>query len=129
MLSLQSWILLAGILFVYTVCTVIYRLYFHPLARFPGPKTAAATKWYEFYFDLVKSPGGTFMHEIERMHNVYGRPALRIKRNIHWKLTRSRIGPVVRINPHEIHVKDSAWAEVLYASSARVSDLHCQLWL
>ena len=57
---------------LYSALIAIYRVFFHPLARFPGPKLAAATKWYEFWFDLMNAPGGTFMHEIERMHDVYG---------------------------------------------------------
>lgn len=52
---------------------VIYRLYAHPLAGFPGPKVAAATFLYEFYYDVVK--GGMYIWEIERMHEKYGTSA------------------------------------------------------
>lgn len=49
---------------------VVYRLFAHPLASFPGPKIAAATFLYEFYYDVIK--GGMYIWEIERMHEQYG---------------------------------------------------------
>ena len=60
----------AAIFLIYAAITVIHRLYFSPLADFPGPKIAAATGWYEFYFDIVKR--GKYIYEIEKMHNKYG---------------------------------------------------------
>jgi hypothetical protein len=37
---------------------------------FPGPKLAALTLWYEFYYDVIK--GGKYTWEIGRMHEKYG---------------------------------------------------------
>lgn len=54
----------------YLACLVIYRLYFHPLAGFPGPKLAAATAWYEFYFQCWLE--GQYIFETERMVKKYG---------------------------------------------------------
>jgi len=56
---------------LYFAWSVIYNLYFHPLAKFPGPKITAATKAYEFYWDVIKQ--GQFFNEIQRMHEKYGR--------------------------------------------------------
>lgn len=55
---------------VYTISLVIYRLYFHPLAHFPGRKLAAATLWYEFYYDVVKP--GCYYREVSKMHKEFG---------------------------------------------------------
>lgn len=52
------------------IATVIYRLYFHPLAHFPGPKIAAATYLYEGGWDYFGK--GAYIHQIERMHQKYG---------------------------------------------------------
>lgn len=49
---------------------VVYRLYFHPLAGFPGPRLAAATSWWEFYYDVVKD--GELVFQLPRLHEKYG---------------------------------------------------------
>ncbi|GKZ51265.1 hypothetical protein AbraIFM66951_005312, partial [Aspergillus brasiliensis] len=76
--------LLASFLVVYIIGLVLYRLFLSPLAKFPGPRLAAATGLYETYYDVIRD--GQFTWQIERLHQKYG--------------------PVVRIKPWEIHVKD-----------------------
>ena len=55
---------------LYTLYGLVYRLYLSPLAKFPGPKLAGATYWYEFYFYVVKR--GQYVWEIKKMHEQYG---------------------------------------------------------
>lgn len=54
----------------YFIAQYTYRLFFHPLAKFPGPKLAAISNIPEFYYDVIKK--GMYMWEIERMHEKYG---------------------------------------------------------
>lgn len=63
--------ILAAVAAVYILGGTIYRLYFSPIARFPGPKLAALTYWYEFYYDVVKD--GRYIFQIEKLHKRYGR--------------------------------------------------------
>lgn len=58
-------------LFTYLVGLAIFRVYFSPLAKFPGPKLAAITYWYEFYYDWWLN--GQYIFKIERLHRKYGR--------------------------------------------------------
>ena len=54
----------------YCIFKCFYNLYWHPLSRFPGPKLAAMGPFYEFYYDVIKD--GTYLWEIEKMHQKYG---------------------------------------------------------
>lgn len=66
-----AWLVVAVLGYaVYLIVLVVYRLYFSPLAKFPGPKLAAFTSWYEFYHDVIRH--GKYTFEIADMHKVYG---------------------------------------------------------
>ncbi|KIW42127.1 uncharacterized protein PV06_05711 [Exophiala oligosperma] len=89
---------LLGAYVLYLVGLVIYRLYFHPLAKFPGPKYAAISRWHEFYYEVVKQ--GQFTFKVQELHKQYG--------------------PIVRIVPDEIHIQDSEFYDTLYTKAGRV---------
>lgn len=59
-----------GVFVGYQILKSLYRITLHPLAKFPGPKLAAVTYKYEFYYDGIK--GGQYLYEIARMHDEYG---------------------------------------------------------
>ena len=54
----------------YTIYTVITRLFLSPLRHIPGPKLAALTSWYEFYYDAIQQ--GKFVWKIKDLHSKYG---------------------------------------------------------
>lgn len=54
----------------YGVGLAVYRLWLSPIAKFPGPKLAALTKWYEFYYEVVRN--GQFTFHIQDLHKQYG---------------------------------------------------------
>lgn len=54
---------------VWTILKSVYNIYFHPLARFPGPKLAAASIWWETYVDVVK---GELSLTLIDLHAKYG---------------------------------------------------------
>ncbi|XXG98776.1 hypothetical protein Hte_005106 [Hypoxylon texense] len=92
---LWPYVLVSGVVFVSTV--VFYRLFLHPLANFPGPKLAAATRGFEAYYDVVRK--GQYTFKIAELHKKYG--------------------PIVRISPFELHVSDPEFYEAIYTREGR----------
>ncbi|KAE8371809.1 cytochrome P450 [Aspergillus bertholletiae] len=84
----------------YLLLLAIYRLYLSPLAAFPGPRLAALTMWYQAYYDLCLR--GQYFRRIEQLHKQYG--------------------PVVRINPYEIHVNDPDYLSEVYGDVTKKRD-------
>ncbi|KAK2747755.1 hypothetical protein FQN57_001785 [Myotisia sp. PD_48] len=79
-------------IFFYLGGLCVYRLFFHPLAKFPGPKLAAVTRYYEAYYDIIQN--GQYTFKIKELHEKYG--------------------PIIRISPFELHINDSDFHKQLY---------------
>ena len=95
--SITSLQVIGAVIAVYTLYGAIYRMYLSPVASFPGPRLAALTFWYEFYYDVIKH--GRYTWKIGELHTLYG--------------------PIVRINPYEIHIIDPDFYDELYVSHGK----------
>ena len=59
-----------GILIVHRIFVVLYRVFFHPLSRFPGPALAASTTLYRAYYQVYRD--GDHLAQATRLHETYG---------------------------------------------------------
>ncbi|KIK66040.1 hypothetical protein GYMLUDRAFT_239693 [Collybiopsis luxurians FD-317 M1] len=80
----SMYTLLVSSCFSYLIALATYRLFFHPLHKYPGSIFAALTDWYEAYHNIVKCGG--LVAEIDRLHKIHG--------------------PVIRIGPNKLHFND-----------------------
>ncbi|KAK0210181.1 cytochrome P450 [Desarmillaria ectypa] len=81
----------------YVLYLAASRLSFHPLRAFPGPRLAALTSWYQTYFESFCD--GAFVDHLVRLHEIYG--------------------PVVRINPRELHFSTPQAYFTIYSSQVK----------
>jgi len=58
------------IYFLYCIVLLVDRLYLSPIAKFPGPKLAAATYLFEGFFDVIRR--GKYTFKIRDLHAKYG---------------------------------------------------------
>ncbi|EMD63707.1 hypothetical protein GGP41_005656 [Bipolaris sorokiniana] len=84
--------------FAYLIARAFYRLYLHPLAKFPGPKIAAVTSFYEGYYEIVLK--GQYSKQISKLHDQYG--------------------PIIRVTPDELHIRDSRFFDQLYPKNVHL---------
>jgi len=61
---------IGAVVVTYIVLLYLYRLFLHPLARYPGPPLAAISNWYEFYYEIILD--GAFTKHIQGLHKRYG---------------------------------------------------------
>jgi hypothetical protein len=66
---LISILVILGVL--YLVHSALHRLFYTPISHVPGPRLAALTFWYEFYYDVIKD--GRYSWKIKELHEQYGR--------------------------------------------------------
>jgi hypothetical protein len=109
------WLLVKAVQALYNLSPL------HPLSRIPGPKLAAATYLPEFYYDVWKFGGYT--KEISKLHEKYGEYTENIKDTLeHQLIWACSLGPIVRINPSEVHCNDISFVDEIYAVGGRKRD-------
>ncbi|RPB13088.1 cytochrome P450 [Morchella conica CCBAS932] len=99
--KLEAFIILTTLWTVYRIGVYTYRLFLHPLSKYPGPRLAAASSVYEMYHDIVKKGDMTF--HMDELHRKYG--------------------PIVRISPNKVRLRDSsAFHELHKVGSPLIKD-------
>lgn len=53
-----------------TIAMSVYNLYFHPLAKFPGPKFAAASSWWQVWIENITQQSLSL--KLVELHEQYG---------------------------------------------------------
>ncbi|KAG6833729.1 hypothetical protein H0H87_001161 [Tephrocybe sp. NHM501043] len=98
MTLIALWLSTAAIIFVMflVIVTIVYRLFFHRLRDFPGPRLAAITPLYKIYYEVFR--GGELLQHLIQLHAVYGN--------------------VVRIAPNELHFNEYAAHSAIYATGS-----------
>lgn len=87
---------IVGVILAAFAAHVVYQLYFHPLAKYPGPLLGRLTQWYDVYHAYVGDKHILFYH----LHKKYG--------------------TVVRFSPNSLSINDPAALKVIYAHGANV---------
>lgn len=115
----HAFLFILVLFMVYRISVIIYRLYFHPLAKFPGPKVAAATHLYEIGWDYLGH--GAYLFHCEELHKKYGKfcssepstggPACELPC---LKLKSVTSGPIIRVTPDELSIKDPKYYDQVY---------------
>ncbi|KAI5797759.1 cytochrome P450 [Geopyxis carbonaria] len=85
---------------VYFLSLAAYRLFFHPLKGFPGPRLAAVSFIYECWFNFFLF--GEFANHLHVLHDRYG--------------------PVVRFGPNKLHFSDPRAYHTIYSTDDFVKD-------
>lgn len=86
---------LVAILVAYIASICVYRRFFHPLSKVPGPFLPAVTKLYQSFYNR------RFYLQIEKLHQRYG--------------------PIVRITPNEVHLADPEDYDKIYYMGTKYS--------
>lgn len=94
--------LLSVFFVLYVIGLYVYRMYFDPLSKFPGPKIAAASLWYEFYYDVVKK--GQYTWKIWEMHDKYGKHQIKA---LTRKKKRPTYSPLFRAHRPDQSLRDT----------------------
>lgn len=102
------------VVLLWVVTESIRRLFFHPLSHIPGPRLAALTWWYEFYYDVVLP--GKYIFKIQALHREYGTFSFPSSELAGAKYeTNDQAGPILRITPDEVHINDVGFLDTVYA--------------
>lgn len=98
-------IFLPSILASLLLCTILYRLYFHPLSGIPGPLFASVTSLWLVHHDRT------------------------LKRHVLDLSLHERYGPIVRIAPNNVMLSSPAAAKIIYSPNAdyKKSDYYAAL--
>ncbi|KAI2635632.1 cytochrome P450 family protein [Hypomontagnella submonticulosa] len=84
----------AAVIIVFNgLVVLLYRLFWCPLVRIPGPRLAALTYWYECYYDVLQP--AQYVFKIKELHRTYR--------------------PIIRITPTEVSIADPDFVDSIYS--------------
>jgi hypothetical protein len=81
---------------------LIYRVFFHPLRHFPGPKAARLSQFYHFF--RVRAKVDNYKH-LDRLHDQYGE--------------------FVRVGPNLLSISDPAMIDIMFNHQSNFEKADC----